>query len=338
MVSAKSYFIVEEDLMFLTNGFDLDEEQDTTILLPANGSTYRIIAEQVDGHPGNSFPTRAVEGCGTDEEGGYSVGYVTQWPEDDGDQAVSIHVDEVLVDVPDVAMVAHPKGWQDSLISAETELTYRVFFRNITQDSVIRVVVRDTLPEGLDISTLQFGVSSHPATYEVYENGVIKATFENLELPAGGTSPQDYAFFEYRVAQTEGNTTGTVIENSALVIYDYHTPVYTGRTRHVVGAPTTTGLLDIIPVDIDEPEWASGVTVRAFPNPATEYITLEVQGLQGQRELSFTLLNLYGQPVRSIDREGHQCTFDRNNLPAGSYIYLVRADGQKIAAGTLIIR
>jgi hypothetical protein len=54
--------------------------------------------------------------------------------------------------------------------------------------------------------------------------------------------------------------------------------------------------------------------------------------------LSFTLLNLYGQPVRSIDREGHQCTFDRNNLPAGSYIYLIRADGQKIAAGTLIIR
>lgn len=338
MVSAKSYFIVEEDLMFLTNGFDLDEEQDTTILLPANGSTYRIIAEQVDGHPGNSFPTRAVEGCGTDEEGGYSVGYVTQWPENDGDQAVSIHVDEVLADVPDVAMVAHPKGWQDSLISAQMALTYRVFFRNITQDSVLRVVVRDTLPEGLDISTLEFGASSHPATYDIYENGVIKATFENLELPVDGTSPQDYAFFEYRVAQTDGNATGTVIENSALVIYDYNTPVFTGRTRHVVGAPTTTGLLEVIPTDIDTPDWASDVKVKVFPNPATEYITLEVEGLQGQHELSFTLLNLYGQPVRSINREGHQCTFDRNNLPAGSYIYLVRADGQKIAAGTLIIR
>lgn len=338
MVSAKSYFIVEEDLMFLTNGFDLDEEQDTTILLPANGSTYRIIAEQVDGHPGNSFPTRAVEGCGTDEEGGYSVGYVTQWPENDGDQAVSIHVDEVLADVPDVAMVAHPKGWQDSLISAQMALTYRVFFRNITQDSVLRVVVRDTLPAGLDISTLEFGASSHPATYDIYENGVIKATFENLELPVDGTSPQDYAFFEYRVAQTDGNATGTVIENSALVIYDYNTPVFTGRTRHVVGAPTTTGLLEVIPTDIDTPDWASEVKVKVFPNPATEYITLEVEGLQGQHELSFTLLNLYGQPVRSINREGHQCTFDRNNLPAGSYIYLVRADGQKIAAGTLIIR
>ncbi len=339
MLSTKNFFIVEDDLMLLNSGFDLDEEQDTSILIPANGSTYRIIAEQVDGHPGSNFPTRAVEGCGTNEEGGYSVGYVSQWPENDGDPAMSIHVDEVLAEAPDVAMMAHPKGWQDSIITAETDLTYRVLFRNVTQDSVIRVVVRDTLPEALDITTVQFGASSHPATFEIFDNGVIKVTFENLDLPVEGNNPGDYAFFEYRVAQKPGNPQGTVVENRALVIYDYNTPVYTGKTRHVINAPDYGDLLmDVIPTDIDRPEWASEVEVKAFPNPATDFITLEVKGLQGHRELSFTLLNLYGQPVRSIDREGHQCTFDRNNLPAGSYIYLIRADGQKIAAGTLIIR
>ena len=183
MVSAKSYFIVEEDLMFLTNDFDLDEDQDSTIVLPATGATYRIIAEQVDGHPGSNFPTLAVEGCGTDEDGGYSVGYVTQWPENDRDKAVSIHVDEILETAPDAALTAHPAGWQDSLITAETELTYRVYFRNITQDSSLRVVVRDTLPAELDLSTLRFGASSHPATFDVYEDGVIKATFENWSCP-----------------------------------------------------------------------------------------------------------------------------------------------------------
>lgn len=338
MLTTKSFFIVEDDLMLLTNGFDLDEEQDTTILVPANGATYRIIAEQVDGHPGSNFPTRAVEGCGTDEDGGYSVGYVTQWSENDADRAASIHVDEVLGIAPDAAMIAHPKGWQDSLITAETELTYRVFFRNITQDSVIRVVVRDTLPEALNMASVRFGASSHPATYDVYDNGVIKVTFEDLELPVGGSNPSDYAFFEYRVAQKPGNPQGTVVENSALVIYDYNTPVYTGHTRHVIDAPTYGDLLEVIPVDIEEPEWAPNVEVVAFPNPATDYVTLQVRGLEGQHELSFTLLNLNGQPLRSVENSGNQCTFDRKDLPAGSYIYLVRADGQKIAAGTLIIR
>lgn len=338
MVSAKSYFIVEEDLMFLTNGFDLDEGQDSTIVLPATGATYRIIAEQVEGHPGSNFPTRVVEGCGTDEDGGYSVGYATQWPENDADRAVSIHVDEVLGTMPDVAITGHPKGWKDSLITAETELTYRIFFRNITQDSILRVVVRDTLPEALDFSTIRFGASSHPATFDIYDNGVIKATFDNLELPIDGSDPMDYAFFEYRVAQKPNTPQGTVIENSALVIYDYSTPVATGTTRHVVDAPTYSDLLEVIPVDVDEPDWAAGAEVVVFPNPASDFVTLEVRGLEDSRELSFTLMNLLGQPVRSIKNSNQQCTFDRNDLPAGSYIYLVRADHQKIAAGTLIIR
>mgnify|MGYP006267121813 CR=1 FL=1 len=340
MAAVKNYFIVEEDLMFLSDGFDLDQDQDTVINLPANGATYRIIAEQVDGHPGNNFPTIAVEGCGTDEEGGYSTGYVAQWPENDGDAAVSIHADEILEAVPDVALVAHPKGWQDSIITAETELTYRVYFRNITQDSVVRVVVRDTLPGALDISTVTFGASSHPATFDIYDTGVVKATFENLVLPqeSTGASSEDYAYFEYRVAQKPDNPVGTVIENNALVIYDYAVPVYTEPTRHVVDAPDYDELLDVIPVDIEEPEWAAGVEVVAFPNPATEFVTLQVRGLQGQHELTFTLMNLNGQPVRYLKKNNHQCTFSRANMPAGSYIYQVRADGQPIAAGTLIIR
>lgn len=55
MVFVKSYFIVEEDLMFLINGFDFDEEQDIMILFFVNGLIYWIIVEQVDGYLGNSF-------------------------------------------------------------------------------------------------------------------------------------------------------------------------------------------------------------------------------------------------------------------------------------------
>ena len=122
------------------------------------------------------------------------------------------------------------------------------------------------------------------------------------------------------------------------MIYDYSIPVSTGTTRHVIDAPTYSDLLEVIPVDVDEPVWATDAEVVVFPNPASDYVTLEVRGLKGAHELSFTLMNLFGQPVRSTKNNGYQCTFDRADLPAGSYIYLVRADGRKIAAGTLIIR
>lgn len=336
----RTFFVVEEDLMFLTQPFNLDVDEETPIELPATGATYRIIAEQVEGHPGNSFPTKAVEGCGTDTEGSYSTGFVTQWPEDDASAAISVHVDEVLGTPEAVYMGAHPKGWQDSLITAETELTYRVFFRNIGTDSLTRVVVRDTLPEELDISTITFGASSHPIETEVYHTGVVKVTFNNLELPVNsdGSSTLDYAYYEYRIKQKPGNPQGTVIENDAFIIFDYYPPQRTNTTRHVIDAPTYSDLLETIPVPVKAPEWASQAEVLAYPNPATDHITLEVKGLQGQHELDFLLLNMNGQRLRHIRNHDHQCTFDRKGMPAGNYIYLVRSEGQQVAAGTLIIR
>ncbi|NRA51969.1 MAG: hypothetical protein HRU12_22810, partial [Phaeodactylibacter sp.] len=98
MLTSKTFFIVETDaVVFITQDYNLGPgESASAPLIDPDGKTYRIIAEQVDGHPGSNFPTKAVEGCGTDDEGNYSVGYVTQWPENDADPSVSIHVDEVL--------------------------------------------------------------------------------------------------------------------------------------------------------------------------------------------------------------------------------------------------
>lgn len=341
MSAARDFFIVEEDLVvFLTQPFELGPLEDTVVALPATGATYRIVAEQVEGHPGSLFPTKAVEGCGTNDEGTYSTGFVTQWPENDADPAASVHVDEIFEEQPEVYMTAHPKGLRDSVITAETALTYRIFFRNIGEDTLTRAVIRDTLPEELDITTVTLGASSHPVDFEVYHTGVIKATFNGLQLPvaAEGVSTSDYAYLEFQVRQRPGNSAGTVINNRAQVIFDYYAPVETNLTHHVIEALDYGALLEAIPVDIDVPDWAENATIKVYPNPASAFITLEVVGIQGAHSYQFTLLNMNGQPVRQKEVDGAQCIIHREGLPAGSYIYLVRADGEKVAAGTLIIR
>ena len=56
------------------------------------GSTYRAVVEQVQGHPGNNFPTVAIEGCTLDGQGSYTTGQVTQFPENDQDASIDIDV------------------------------------------------------------------------------------------------------------------------------------------------------------------------------------------------------------------------------------------------------
>jgi uncharacterized repeat protein (TIGR01451 family) len=344
MPSPGNFFVVEEDLVvFMTNTFDLEENQDTTIVFGnPEGKTYRIIAEQVEGHPGSSMPTKAVEGCGQNNDGIFSTGFVTQWAENDADPAISLHVDEIFSEQPAVFLQGHPEGWRDSIITAETELTYRIFFRNTGLDSTTTIVIRDTLPEDvLDITTFEPGASSHPAQIEVFNTGVLRVTFEDITLPVGtdgSTNTDDYGFFEFRIKQQPGNPSGTVIENEALVYIENNPPLATNTERHVIEGATATDLLEIIPVDVDEPEGLPTVSVDAFPNPATDFVTLQVNGLQGSYDVAFSLMNMQGQVLRYSEVNDYQYTFQREQLPAGSYIYTVRVNGQTAAAGTLIIR
>ncbi len=351
MDEGRSYFIVEEDLVVFLNTTELPQGGDTLITFDnPEGKTYRIIAEQVPGHPGSSFPTKAVEGCGTDMDGGYSTGFVTQWPENDGDPSVSIFVDEVIDDARPVTMLrGRPKGYRDSIITAETDLSYRIFFRNPGDEVSSRIVIRDTLPvESLDLTTFTPGASSHPAEVELYETGLLRVTFTGIQLPPtteATATLEDYAYFDFKVKQMPDNAAGTVIENKAQVIIDYQPPQVTNTVRHIVGAQDYEELLvEVVEYDLinntdDEFVLSTGVEVVAFPNPVTDYLTLQVKNLPaGHPELEFSLVNMQGQPMRYVRTKANQFTFDRSQLARGSYVYIVRAEGRRIAAGTVIIR
>lgn len=339
MLSPRNYFIVEEDVVFMTRPFDLDVGEDTTIVIPANGSTYRLIAEQSPGHPGNSYPTVVVEGCATGG-GSYSTGYVTDFPENDFDAFRSVQADEVVDDMESVRLIAHPNGYQDSLIAGNTPITYRFVFRNIGNDTVSRVVIRDTLPPGLDPALIEPGASSHPYRFEVYFNGVVKLSFDNIQLPQdpSGQDPSSYGYAEFRVGQQPDNPVGAVIDNAATVIFDYYAPIRTNTTRHVVGAASLSQLVEIIITDIEGPDVPQGMQVKAYPNPFVEQVTIEVAGWPSGGPLEFTLFSQDGKLVRIARERANAFTVQRGALPAGTYFYSLRSEGKLIGSGTLVVR
>ncbi|MEL7220412.1 MAG: hypothetical protein AAGJ93_03775, partial [Bacteroidota bacterium] len=193
----QSFVIVEDVIMFLQvpgNIPPIPPNGEIDLLdnpIPANemGSTYRLIAEQVEGHPGNNYLTVAVEGCTQENSEEYTTGIVTQFPENDQDPYVDIYVQELLdASAGANLLIGHPTGYEDSIITTNTDIEYTVLFANSGSDTLNRLVIRDTLPAELDLATLSMGPASHPYDYELKNGGILKITFNDLNLiPADGS-------------------------------------------------------------------------------------------------------------------------------------------------------
>ena len=167
MLESKGFIVIEDQIMLMDTpeSFQLLAGQSIQRILPASGSTYRLIAEQSEGHPGNSYPTVAVEGC-TTTPGIYTTGFVTELQEDENDPFAAVDAQENIENFTDYIFVrGYPKGYlrnSENLIPANTDIEYHVYFQNVSMDTITRLVVRDTLSPFLDISTVAAGASSHP--------------------------------------------------------------------------------------------------------------------------------------------------------------------------------
>ena len=86
-----SNFIVIEDVILREEGeVQLLAQEVMQFSLPANGSFYRMQVDQVADFPFPSVPTASIEGCGVDENGNQSFGFVNQFMPDDLQPSVSI--------------------------------------------------------------------------------------------------------------------------------------------------------------------------------------------------------------------------------------------------------
>jgi uncharacterized repeat protein (TIGR01451 family) len=330
-------YVIAEDVVMLTPPGDpqyqfrlASGEGKTYWQQPATGQTYRIIAEQSEGYPGESYPTAAVEGCKDKNGGNVSLGFYTMFPEDDADAFVDTDCQESAeaADNPIYSKRGHPKGY-DVLryVNPETDLTYLIQFRNTGSSTVEQVVIRDTLPATLDPSTVFPGTASHAYDFQVYGHGIVQFTLSNLNLPPNSSAGE--GFVQFRVSQKPNLPCGTPILNRAAVYFDYNAPVVTGSVRH-----TSCPFDDYVTVGTTHVSW-KGAEVNVSPNPFSDVAQFEVKGVEAQ---TFGL-ELYDIQGRLIDNPFfNQSTFQlfRPGLPAGIIIYRLTADGKPVATGKIM--
>jgi uncharacterized repeat protein (TIGR01451 family) len=319
-------FVVVEDVVMRQEGaFQLSVGETKNISYPANGSTWRLEAEQEPFHPWGGPEAVAVEGCG----GLNNTGLVNLFPLSDPNPFEAIDCSENIGSYDPNDKQGFPTGYGNQhFIKANTDIEYLIRFQNTGTDTAFIVVVLDTLSPQLDPASVRVEVASHPMTFSLLEGGVLRFSFDNILLPDSNINwATSNGFVKFRVSQKSDLAGGTLIENQAGIYFDSNDPVLTNTTYHTIGD-------HFISVSTDNIE--NDGLVSAYPNPAADAVVFDLKewATAGRFELS----NNLGQQVAVERFTGKQFRFERKNLPAGIYHFQISTNSTKTASGKIILK
>lgn len=137
---------------------------------------------------------------------------------------------------------------QPSFISQGSSLQYVIRFQNTGSDTAFNVVVRDTLSNRVDLTTLDMVTASHPYTLSIENGNHLAWTFRNILLPDSNVNePASHGYIVYRIRPRADVMAGETIHNTASIYFDYNLPVLTNDASTLVRANLVTlpqGLLN----------------------------------------------------------------------------------------------
>jgi uncharacterized repeat protein (TIGR01451 family) len=235
MTQPLNYIVIEDFIMYKDGNFQLNAGETFTIKTNASGATWRIEADQVPDFPVDGGIAAAVEGCGGLNTSGLLNAFGLTTNSNSYDQDCGIVTGSY--DPNDKSAV--PTGIQaEHYLRANEEIEYKIRFQNTGTDTAFKVVIVDTLPAQLDLSTLRAGVASHPYQLKIYPGGILHFVFDPIALPDSNVNEAaSNGFVQFRIAQQPDLPDGTLIENSAAIYFDFNAPVITNTYRHTIGYP-----------------------------------------------------------------------------------------------------
>lgn len=325
MTAIQDYIIIEDMIIGKTGNIQLPAGASQILTEKTNEHTYRVIVNQSANHPGKSFPTVALEGC-DGYNTGIMLGSVTEFAEDDADYFISIDCQEsTLLPTPNT-VTGHPKGYGPQFqITSHTDLTYLIYFKNVTPTTLTSLVIRDSLSENLDIISVQPGASSHPYEFTLSGKDIVLFTFDNISIPPNGEG-----FVKFRVTQKPNNPVNTEIINNAQILMGPNT-IVTNPTLHTIGGDNEQLY---VMVDINNP-LNEKIKLDVFPNPFLTETTIQVKDYPST-DLRLRLYGINGSVL--IDQSSSTGIFQlsRSSISKGVYVFVIEDGHTPIASGKII--
>ncbi|HXB41433.1 MAG TPA: T9SS type A sorting domain-containing protein [Bacteroidia bacterium] len=181
-------------------------------------------------------------------------------------------------------------GINGDISTNDSILTYSIHFQNTGSYPTNFVSIIDTINSNLDVFSLKVigsytgGMYNVKPTISFLSASVIKFDFRYCHLqPAAWDSANSSGFITYTIKQKKYLTLGTQIKNRADIYFDYNTPILTNTTINTINA-----------VGINYNSDKSN-TIKVYPNPATEAVTIECKYPNAEMRM----FDLLGNEIRN---------------------------------------
>ncbi|MCC6462640.1 MAG: DUF11 domain-containing protein [Saprospiraceae bacterium] len=327
------FVITEDQIIFKREPLQLAAGADTTIVLYPKGKTVTLIVPQSAGHPSRSNPMLVIEGCGGLP---FSTGYGLQFPTNDGDPFTDVECRASIGSYDPNDKIGQPLGVDAAhVIRAGTALEYLLRFQNTGTDTAFRVEIRDTLPAGFDLNSLEWGASSHAYRPEWSGQGVLRFVFDPIALP---DSSADFAgsqgFVQFRISTLADLAAGTRIENRAAIYFDHNTPVLTAATWHTIGEP----LEALLVADQAPASGAAEAWLLAQPNPFLSSTQLRWRATGVEHPYRVEIRDALGRQYYALQTNEPFCRLETGTLAAGWYAVCVYQSGRPVASGKIVVQ
>lgn len=326
-------YIVIEDIMVQMTGngsLQLGSGESQTVTVPANGSTWRLEVDQVPYNPWNTIVSAAIEGCGTNGNGAFSLGFITQFAENRQGNHVDVDCRESVGAFDPNDKQGFPRGvTEQHFVPLNTEMEYLIRFQNTGTDTAFTVRILDTLSQHLDVTSIRPGSSSHPYEFKLLGEGVAQFLFKNILLPDSNVNePASHGFVKFSILPKVDLPNNTVVENQAGIYFDFNEPVITNRTLHTFGEQF---------LNVSNVVFRPGLDLEVYPNPTAAQAIFRLKSatpLDG----TLQLFDLQGKLV--LAQTFGSNTFEVNvaGLAPGMYFFRMESAGQAVAAGKLDIK
>lgn len=329
MTMPQNYLVIEDQIILRTGMFQLDAGQSLIFAELANGSTYRLEAEQSLFHPGNSQPSVSIEGC-IPVPGPFTTGQVILYGEDDEDSFISIDCQENIGSYDPNDKRGFPTGYAaENYIHKNQSLEYLIRFQNTGTDTAFTVVIRDEISNYLDISTLESGVSSHTYKMDIVNGRTIKFTFDDIMLPDSNVNElASHGFVKFRIDQIADLPLETEIANEAAIYFDFNEAIITNQTLHTIGER----LLEVNVENVVDPQ----VNIQVFPNPMQEWAIIKIDGVYQQ--LEYQLVDVLGRTIRSGEIQNQEIKVERSHLTSGIYFINIIENNRLIGTAKVVAK
>ncbi len=331
LIQDAQFIVIEDDVMLAPTMYNLAEGQEKDYLFAANGSTWRLETPLFPNAFDGQFVSAVLEGCGTNDAGTFSTGFVNQFSVDGNSESSDTDCSQNVGSYDPNDKTAFPEGYKsDNEIYPNLPIEYLIRFQNTGTDTAFRIVVIDTLSKFLDPATIQPGASSHPYRFELYGPGIARFTFDPIALPdSTANEPASHGFIKFTIGQRAGLPVGARIENQAGIYFDYNAPVLTNTTFHTVG--------DYLNGPNSAPEPPSKmIALQLAPNPVSRTAGLTIHGADIESG-ELVLYDGFGKMVTVQPVRSNRAELNVRRLPPGLYYFRVRSGGKWIGAGKVAV-